>query len=79
MFNTLSVDIGCNNGSSFLCDDDKCIPTSHVCDGIPDCVSGVDENQCVVPDTCQEWWSAGYQNSGMYKVCKYCNIVTKKK
>ena len=71
-----AVEIGCNNGSSFLCGDAKCIPKSRVCDGTPDCVSGEDENWCMVPETCQQWWSVGYQTSGIYKVCMYQKIIT---
>ena len=76
VFYPFAVEIGCNNGSSFLCGDAKCVPRSRVCDGTPDCVSGEDENQCMVPETCQQWWSVGYQTSGIYKVCMYQKIIT---
>ena len=48
-----------------------CIPHVYVCDGIVDCTDGRDEYDCHTPNSCQEWWDAGYQDSGVYNICKY--------
>ena len=64
------VETNCNDGASFLCDDIKCIANGQICDGVTDCENGQDEMGCIVPETCQEWWNAGYKTSGTYKVCE---------
>ena len=50
-----------------------CIPLMYKCDGVPDCESGDDEANCISPNTCQEWWDAGYRTNGKYKIGKYFN------
>lgn len=65
---SIAVRTDCNNGTSFLCLDRKCIPNIQVCDGVWDCDAGDDEKDCLFPNTCQEWWNAGYTSSGQYKV-----------
>ena len=62
--------IDCNNGTSFLCRDRKCIPSTLVCDGVSDCDAGDDEEKCQLPSTCWEWWNAGYTSNGQFKVRK---------
>ena len=42
----------------------------YKCDGVADCVDRSDERSCQFPRTCQEWWYAGYQESGVYNICK---------
>ena len=66
----------CNPSTSFWCDsygDFPCIPLQYRCDGLPDCRSEQDEINCA--NTCQEWWDAGYRESGMFKICKYMSIA----
>ena len=38
-----------------------------VCDGIPDCWDSQDEMGCNKLNSCQDWWSAGYNVSGIYE------------
>lgn len=52
---------------AFLCGT-ECIPSSFVCDGEADCPDKSDENNCGLPDTCRDWWLAGYKTSGVYKI-----------
>ena len=61
----------CNSSTSFLCENNgnfKCVSLMYKCDGITDCQSGEDENDCEKPDTCQGWWDAGYRTSGIYEI-----------
>ena len=51
--------------------DSKCIANSSICDGEKDCLDGKDEENCPVPNSCLEWWKAGYTESGLYTVCEY--------
>ena len=64
------VAINCNNGNSFRCGPDRCIPKVFKCDGIVDCFNGEDEVGCQFPSSCQEWWDAGYHENGMYAMSK---------
>ena len=69
----------CNPSTSFSCGDNTCIPLAYRCDGVHDCLSEKDEDNCIKPDTCQEWWDAGYRENGIYKICKslcYVDVVT---
>ena len=62
------ADDNCNFGNSFLCNELKCIPFEFVCDGVADCISGEDELDCQLPNSCKAWWNAGYQESGLYHI-----------
>ena len=62
------VSSNCNDGNSFRCGFTHCIPKSFLCDGIADCAGREDEDNCQYPNTCQEWWKAGYHNSGVYDI-----------
>ena len=61
----------CNPGTSFNCGDNTCNPLAYRCDGRPDCQTEEDEKNCIKPNTCQEWWNAGYRENGMYTIRKY--------
>lgn len=68
---TFSYPLGtCNPSTAFNCGDYTCIPLEYRCDGVPDCQSGEDEINCVSPETCQEWWNAGYRENRIYKIRK---------
>ena len=34
-------------------------------------MDGEDERDCTLPNSCQEWWDAGYQNNGVYVICEF--------
>ena len=36
-------------------------------------MDGEDEQGCTLPNSCQEWWDAGYHNSGVYTICEFIN------
>ena len=38
-------------------------------------MDGEDERDCTLPNSCQEWWDAGYQTSGIYTICEFTNNV----
>ena len=63
----------CNPMTALSCGDYTCIPLPYQCDGTPHCLSGDDEKNCMEPTTCQEWWNAGYRQSGVYKIRKNLN------
>ncbi|GIY47667.1 CUB domain-containing protein [Caerostris darwini] len=44
-------DIECINKDSFRCDDNSCVPSSKVCDGVKDCSNGADEVGCEAINT----------------------------
>ena len=56
----------CGHQDSFRCSYGECIPMVFKCDGISDCKNGKDEEDCPLPKSCQDWWSAGYQENGVY-------------
>ena len=64
------VATNCNNGNSFRCGPDRCIPKVFKCDGMIDCLNGEDEVGCQFPNSCQEWWDAGYHENGIYPMSK---------
>ena len=72
-----SVSTNCNYGNSFRCGYTHCIPNGYKCDGITDCMDGEDERDCTLPNSCQEWWDAGYQTSGIYTICEFTNNIMK--
>lgn len=68
---SISATTNCNDENSFLCGLTKCIPSSFVCDGLVDCPGGRDEENCPSPNSCQEFWNAGYEDSGEYRICMW--------
>ncbi|XP_053381483.1 uncharacterized protein LOC123557124 isoform X2 [Mercenaria mercenaria] len=58
------------NDNSFHCDLTRCIPKRLVCDKNVDCKDETDETACGQPlhYSCEEWWTAGYQKNGFYKL-----------
>ena len=69
---TVTEESTCSNWRSLMCDS-KCIANSSICDGEKDCLDGKDEENCPIPNSCLEWWRAGYTESGLYKMCGYKN------
>ena len=55
----------------FRCSDDNCIAGLYVCDGIPDCRNGEDENQCV-GTICKAGQFYCYSNGG---ACLSANML----
>ena len=65
----VSVEYNCFK-RSFPCSSShsRCISFSFVCDGVQDCWNGQDELNCQFPQSCSEWWNAGYQDNGVYNI-----------
>lgn len=52
----------CENGQ-FLCDITRCIPQNEVCDGLPQCRDGSDEENC--PERGESHLLARWENSSL--------------
>lgn len=57
----------CRIGQYACKDGNECIPSSHVCDGDPDCVDKSDEGDCAVECT---------SGSGMYRASRLGRHIT---
>ncbi|XP_053380018.1 G-protein coupled receptor GRL101-like [Mercenaria mercenaria] len=60
----------CNTEKAFHCDVVRCIPLRLRCDKYMDCEDGTDEEMCSEKlfMSCDQWWEAGYRNTGSYFV-----------